>query len=228
MKNVLFLLVVSCLFWSACCNDCDKKDENLGNVSLSSDSKSILKLTGNERLIFKDSIGTEQVFIAVAPKRCSTNRLDVARLCDSPSPCADPHAVMNAEECSLSFGSINNSNSQIRYTIFMYSLLSLDSIVTTKIDTSKVLIEIFRVSSNELGDINGAFVTKNKELATSGVYSNRKKRTVLDTVIQGKRFTNLVKDVSTSSNENWWYSPEKGIVCFTDKTNKQWVLDRIE
>jgi hypothetical protein len=228
MKNVLFLFVVSCLFWSACCNRCDKKDENLGSVSLSSDSKSILKLTGNERLIFKDSIGTEQVFIAVAPKRCSTNLLDVARLCDSPTPCADSYAVMNAEACSLSFGSINNPNSQIRYTIFMYSLLSRDSIVTTKIDTSKVLIEIFQVSSNELGDLNGGFVTKNKALATSGVYPNTKKKTVLDTVIQGRRFTNLVQSIFEGSNANWWYSPEKGIVCFTDYANKQWVLDRIE
>lgn len=216
---LLFLTLASLHLTS--CNKCEGTDTKVGETTITESTKSFLLQYVAKKVIFKDSSGHELVFNDTSGLVKKRDTFMTGISCQNNWPYRSLINFMEYESWSIGLKNENFSFSQIIYILN-----------ETQIDTT-TLYDIFEM--NILDKKSGLRLVfdmdANRGVSTRAALVNMQNYTISDTILNNKRFANLIKmpNVTNQVFLEGYFDRNKGLVVafkLNDKT--LWVLDRIE
>ena len=228
MKKLIVLSLI-CLFIYGCFNDCTPKNVKVGETLLLPSTKAWLLNLVDKTAIFKDSLGNEMQFKSIEKIKIDTQQNFVRINCNSGWK-SEQKSMDFEESDGLSLKMVSGDSLDIYYKM---------SVMSLNIDAVDAQIGINNDSSLCGGNSGWVIYKDRGKKMTFPV--EEKFRTILDTVINGKSFKNILgrwrKDndlcccgLKSPSNTPYevFFDRQKGIVGFKQLNGKTWTLDRIE
>lgn len=225
---VLALLVLT---FPGCKSDSvNCEDEKVGDIYFTQNTADFLPLTGNEKLVFKDAAGIEMRFQCNQPA-VGRFQCRVEKLCEA-LDLSTHYKYLESDTKNLYF----QTPSSIAAVNFTLTSTLNNAILKTEQETA--LFENFACTFfdgsvggsliNIILDQRGSDPALLKDQLEAQVY-----RSIADTVILGKHFTDLfagkpLAGTPAGSKSAVFYQKNKGIAAFSLSDGRVWVYDRTE
>ncbi len=232
LRSVLFFLslTATAAFISCDSDPINCEDKQIGEVFSNPDAKAFFPFNGTEKLIFRDSAGTEITFTCPSPN-IRRGQLNVAKLCES-IDLSTHHKFVLADYKTLEYKTSDGTRS-FKLESSMNSAIVTDNVQDT------VLFEQFNalMCANLDGCSELYLLTSTRgnsaKFPAGFEESATRFRAIADTTILGRQFLNLmagypVSDTSPTNFVTIYVQAGLGVVAFRDADGKPWVLDRIE
>lgn len=230
--RAVFLAVSILIFINPGCkkDPVNCQDEKIGDIFFTKNTADFLPLTGNEKLVFKDATGTEMRFQCNAPA-VGRFHCNVEKLCEG-LDLSTHFKYLESDTKNLYF----QTPSSIAPVNFTLTTTLNNAILKTKDETA--LFENFACTFFD-GTAGGSLINiildqrGSDPLLLKNLLDAESYRTIADTTILGKQFTELfvgkpISGTPASSKSVVFYQKNKGIAAFSLSDGRVWVYDRTE
>jgi hypothetical protein len=232
MQKLFKIAIFSFIFAHIACKSdpVNCVDEKVGDIFFTQKTADFLPLTGNEKLVFKDSAGVEMRFQCKQPAVGRFN-CNVEKLCEDLNLAAR-FKFLASDTKTLNF----ETASSIAPVSFNLTTTLNNAILRTENDVA--LFENFSCTFFN-GTTGGSLIAKildplgSKTADIEPLLLAQSFRNIADTTILGKNLTNLLEGKPFSgtpptSKTTVFYQKNKGVAAFTLADGRVFVFDRIE